>query len=238
MTRTHQEPAPGIDAALRAAQALTSAYDDYDTDRALRRVTALADGRATDPATRAQPPAPYPTAHEQAAHDLDLAVTLIVDSPQAHVSLARLVDLDRIEPEGALVFAALLRLAGYGDQAQFWFEFAAGAGNRTAAFCLYLLHQGRAEHRAAAYWRGQARTAAAPAEHPAPARRRQRPLLSEGVRRELISRCWEGRRPTLPPRLEAVIHGLPVDCADEDFGEIPRPDDVLTRLPGHEHPPG
>ncbi|WP_053914072.1 glycoprotein [Streptomyces sp. SCSIO 75703] len=233
MTRTHQEPAPGIDAALHAAQALTRAYDDYDTDRALRRVTALADSSAAGPA---RPPSPYPTAHEQAAHDLDLAVTLIVDSPQAHVSLARLVDHERIEPEGALVFAALLRLAGYGDQAQFWFEFAAGAGNRTAAFCLYLLHQGRAEHRAAAFWRTQAHTAAAPAEPPVPVRGRQPPLLPESVRRELISRCWEGRRPTLPPRVAAVIHGLPVDCADEDFGEIPRPDHALTRLPEHEPP--
>ncbi|GAA5080432.1 glycoprotein [Streptomyces similanensis] len=242
MARTDHEPAAGIDAALHAAQALTDAYDDYDTDAALRRVTALADAAPPRPdtvpphtgGTPARPPARYRTVHEQAAHDLDLAVTLVVDAPQAHLSLARLVDHEHIEPEGALVFAALLHLAGYRDQAQFWFEFAAGAGNRTAAFCLYLLHLQRAEHRTAAHWRAHARAAGPPPERPAGAHRPQRFLLPEGVRRDLIRRCWRGRRPTLPPRLEAVIHSLPVHSADEDFGEIPRPDRTLTQFPAHE----
>ncbi|MGF1237606.1 glycoprotein [Streptomyces sp. 2-6] len=281
MARTDHEPA-GIDAALHAAQALTDAYDDYDTDAALRRVTALADtlpplteipppadtapprpdtsppradtapplpgavpeqasaapdhARATPDRTapHPRPPVRYRSVHEQAAHDLDLAVTLVVDAPQAHLSLARLVDHDHIEPEGALVFAALLHLAGYRDQAQFWFEFAAGAGNRTAAFCLYLLHLQRAEHRTAAYWRAHARASAPPPQRPAAPHRPQRFLLPEGVRRDLIRRCWRGRRPTLPPRLEAVIHSLPVDTPDEDFGEIPRPDRTLTQLPAQE----
>ncbi|MEV7127876.1 glycoprotein [Streptomyces sp. NPDC093260] len=265
MARTDHEPA-GIEAALHAAQALTDAYDDYDTDAALRRVTALADtlpnptgiqpptdtaphlaGAFPDQAHASpdraipdrtsphpRPPVRYRSVHEQAAHDLDLAVTLVVDAPQAHLSLARLVDHDHIEPEGALVFAALLHLAGYRDQAQFWFEFAAGAGNRTAAFCLYLLHLQRAEHRTAAYWRTHARALAPPPQRPAAPHRPQRFLLPEGVRRDLIRRCWRGRRPTLPPRLEAVIHSLPVGTPDEDFGQIPRPDRTLTQLPAQE----
>ncbi|MEU6476648.1 glycoprotein [Streptomyces sp. NPDC047017] len=234
MTRTHHDPAPGIDAALQEAQALTTAYDDYDTDAALRRVTARAAALAPRPGTRTSPPSPYRTVHEQAAHDLDLAATLVVGAPQAHLSLARLVDAERTEPEGALVFAALLHLATYREQAQFWFEFAAGAGNRTAAFCLYLVHEQRAEHRTARYWRAQAHTPAPTARPAAPVRRRERPLLSEAVRRDLICRCWQGRRPILPARLEAVIHSLPVEAEDEDFGVIPRPDRSLTRLSGHE----
>ncbi|GAA2424233.1 glycoprotein [Streptomyces glaucus] len=227
MARTDRERAADIDTVLEAAEALTDTYQDYDVDAALERVTALAEagtGRA------APAPCPYPTVHEQAAHDLDLAASLIVDAPQARPSLTRLLDSDPIEPEGALVFAALLHLAGHRDPAQFWFEFAAGAGNRTAAFCLFLLHQQRSEHRTAAYWRTQmcapaqarARSATAAPQHP--------PLLPDGVRRDLISRCWEGRRPSLPPRLEAVIHSLPVELHD-DFGEIPRPDHTLTQLP-------
>jgi hypothetical protein len=240
VTRTHHEPAPGIDVALQEAEALTRTYDDYDTEAALQRVTALADTLTDRPGAPACSASPYRTVHEQAAHDLDLAATLIVDAPQAHVSLARLVDHDRIEPDGALVFAALLHLATYRDQAQFWFEFAAGAGNRTAAFCLYLLHQQRAEHRTAAYWRAQAHTSTRPSHpsRPPVSRRGRRHLLSETVRRDLISRCWQGRRPTLPPKLEAVIHSLPVDRTDTDFGDIPRPDRTLTELPIHEAPTG
>ncbi|GAB1340444.1 hypothetical protein ACE1SV_70340 [Streptomyces sp. E-15] len=229
MARTDHEPAADIATALAAAEALTGTYQDYDTDAALRRVTALAEQPAAPTASCL--PSPYPTVHEQAAHDLDLAVSLIVDAPQAHLSLSRLLDSDLTEPEGALVFAALLHLAGYAGPSQFWFEFAAGAGSRTAAFCLVLLHQQRSEHRTAAYWRAQLGARA-----PKPVRRPTAPprpaaLLPDSVRRDLISLCWQGRRPCLPPRLQAVIHSLPVEPPDDDFGEIPRPDHTLTDLP-------
>jgi hypothetical protein len=175
-------------------------------------------------------PTPYPTIHEQAAHDLDLAVSLIVDAPQACPSLTRLLDTDPVEPEGALVFAALLHLAGYREPSQFWFEFAAGAGNRTAAFCLFLLHQQRSEHRTATYWRTRTNPPAQP-PMPSPAGTLRHPhLLPDAVRRDLIRRCWKGLRPSLPPRFEAVIHSLPVEPHSE-FGGIPRPDHTLTELP-------
>lgn len=230
MARTDHEPAADIDAALQAAEALTGTYQDYDTDAALQRVTALAEARSKQAATVCGP-SPYLTVHEQAVHDLDLAVSLIVDAPQAHRSLARLLDSDPIEPEGALVFAALLHLAGYREPSQFWFEFAAGAGSRTAAFCLSLLHQQRSEHRTAAYWRTQVSISSQTAAPTATAPPQHAPLLPDSVRRDLISRCWQGRRPCLPPRLKAVIHSLPVEPFDEDFGEIPRPDHTLTHLP-------
>ncbi|MFE9374721.1 glycoprotein [Streptomyces sp. NPDC006711] len=230
MARTDHEPDIGIDRALAQAEALAGVYQDYDADAALDRVRALADagtglGPATPVASR------YATVHEQAAHDLDLASSLIVDTPQAQRSISLLVESDPIEPEGALVFAALLHLSGYRDPSQFWFEFAAGAGNRTAAFCLTLLHQQRSEHRTAAHWRTQIPAPAPTAPQPALDASPLPPLLPDRVRRDLITRCWQGRRPCLPPRLEAVIHGLSTEPFDEDFGEIPRPDHTLTRLP-------
>ncbi|MFJ7147590.1 glycoprotein [Streptomyces sp. NPDC100445] len=230
MARTQHGPATDIQTALEAAEALTETYRDYDTEAALRRVSALAE-RDSERTGTTRVPSRYPTVHEQAQHDLDLAVSLIVDAPQARPSLTRLLDSDPIEPEGALVFAALLHLAGYREPAQFWFEFAAGAGSRTAAFCLFLLHQQRSEHRTAAYWRAQLNDCSPVPPRPARTATPHAPLLPEGVRHDLISRCWQGRRPCLPPRLEAVIHGLPVEPLDEDFGEIPRPDHTLTRLP-------
>jgi hypothetical protein len=237
MARTEPDSTADIETVLSQAEAFTDTYDDYDTDAALRRVKAMAVVRPGDP-NGASLPSRYPTVHEQAAHDLDLAASLIVDHPRAHRSLTRLIDHDRIEPEGALVFAALLHLARHREPAEFWFQFAAGAGNATAAHCLALLHQQRAEHRTAAHWRSQAAHAPTRSAAYEPTAQERRALLSERVRRELLRRCWEGRRPSLPPRLEAVIHSLPVEEPDDDFGEIPRPDRSLTRLRDYESSAG
>ncbi|MGW4204255.1 glycoprotein [Streptomyces sp. NPDC004726] len=231
MPRTDE---PHIDTVLSDAEILVHDYDGYDTDAALRRVTELATGPGV-PVTRPRPPLSRRlTAAEQAAHDLNLAVSLIVDAPQAATSLQCLLDRDRTEPAGALVFAALLHLAGHREASRFWWQFAAGGGDSTAAFCLYLLHQERAEFRDAAYWRAQSRQLSRPgATRPHGVRP---PLLAESVRRELISLCRRGHRPTLPPRLEALIHGLPTDATDLDFGDIPRPDHDLTRTLPQEAP--
>ncbi|HEX5568247.1 MAG TPA: glycoprotein, partial [Streptomyces sp.] len=171
----------------------------------------------------------YRAAHEQAAHDLDLAISLVVGAPRAATSLAHLVDHRCADPEGALVFACLLHLVGHREAAQFWWQFAAGGGSRTAAFCLYLHHRCLAEFRDADHWRDQAarlargprrRTTAAPGPHSF--------LLSDTVRRDLLRQCHRGRHPHLPPTVEAVINRLPVTGDDEDFGEVPQP---VSHLP-------
>ncbi|MFD3523554.1 hypothetical protein [Streptomyces sp. NPDC058653] len=218
---------------LNQAEVLAEDYDDYDTEAARQRVSTRAD--RTDPGDRATPRPPV-AAHEQAARDLDLAVALIVDTPQAAAALERFADDDRPDPEGAVVFAALLHLARAHDAAQFWWQFAAGGGNRTAAFCLSLAHGRRAEFSDARHWRAEARRLNAPdGATRAPA---ARPLLPESIRHQLLTQCHSGSRPTLPARLEAVINRLPVD-PDHDFGTIPRPVPTLTRdLPrGHQAPP-
>lgn len=241
---------------LDQAEVLADTYADYDTEAARQRVNARADAPNSggDPASGPEAPrsegsrseaprseapcapAPRPTAaHEQAARDLDLAVALIVDTPQAATALARLADDDRPDPEGAVVFAALLHLTRDHDGAQFWWQFAAGGGNRTAAFCLSLAHGRRAEFSDARHWRAQARRLTAP-DGDTPAAAPARPLLPESIRHQLLTQCRSGSRPTLPARLEAVINRLPVD-PDNDFGTIPRPVPTLTRdLPhGHGH---
>ncbi|WP_329026663.1 glycoprotein [Streptomyces sp. NBC_00690] len=243
------EPADPIrvDDALRDAQVLTHEYDDYDTEAAL--------GRLGTPAPRSSPipqEARQPLSRtEQAAHDLDLAAALIVDAPQAATSLKRFLDHERIDPAGALVFATLLYLAGYLEGAQFWWQFAAGSGDATAAFCLFLLHEQQAEFRDARYWRDQGKDLVRGPGASRESRRssrlwrwvrgRRRPrrsvppgLLPESIRSDLIVRCHQGDRPLLPPRVRALIHSLPVECDDEVFGEIPRPDDRLASLEQHQ----
>ncbi|OEU89331.1 hypothetical protein DB35_20370 [Streptomyces abyssalis] len=188
-----------------------------------------AGGAGAAAAGTAAPALRYPTECEQAAHDLDLAVSLVVNAPEAASSLTRLVDdQESIAPEGALVFGCLLHLARYREAAQFWWQFAAGGGSRTAAFCLCLHHRRHGEFRDADYWRAQAarlaqraRTSSAPEGRPQ--RPSARPLLPDGVRHGLLSECHGGGHPSLPHALEAVIHRLPVLEDDEDFGEIPQP---------------
>ncbi|MBO1418024.1 hypothetical protein, partial [Streptomyces sp. FH025] len=100
-------------------------------------------------------PAPFPSEHEQAFHELELAVALVLNAPQAGRSLDRLVNSDQVHPEGALVFASLLYVTSRVEGAQFWWQFAAGAGSATAAYLLHLHHLSLGEARDAAHWRGQ-----------------------------------------------------------------------------------
>ncbi|MGH3312801.1 MAG: hypothetical protein ACRDP3_19840, partial [Streptomyces sp.] len=146
-----------IDALLNQAEVFAEDYEDRDAAAAREaELAAFIDtppGSPSAPAARARQ---YPTDGEQAAHDLDLAVALVVNAPEAAVSLSRLVDdQEHIAPEGALVFGCLLHLVGYREAAQFWWQFAAGGGSRTAAFCLCLHHRRHGEFRDAGYWRAQ-----------------------------------------------------------------------------------
>ncbi|MEU6122492.1 hypothetical protein [Streptomyces sp. NPDC047123] len=65
---------------------------------------------------------------------------------------APLKDLD---VDGAHIFACMLHLAEHPESAQFWWQLAAGAGNRSAAYCLHLHHLGRGEDPEAAHWLDQ-----------------------------------------------------------------------------------
>ncbi|MBZ4321916.1 hypothetical protein, partial [Streptomyces huiliensis] len=81
--------------------------------------------------------------------DMSLAVLRAPDAPR---------DLDRFIRDrcagrtGARVFACLLHLADHGDGARFWWQFAAGAGDGTAEYCLFLDHSCRGEYHDAAFW--------------------------------------------------------------------------------------
>ncbi len=223
MSRTNEHRC--IDTLLEDAEVLTDEYDDYNAEAARRRIAHTLQTRRQ---RTAGPTAGnrYPAAADQAAHDLDLAVALIVGTPQAATSLERLVAAEQdIEPDGALVFAALLHLAGYREAAAFWWQFAAGAGNRNAAFCLFLAHRRRAEFKDAAHWRAQGRDLSGPGTR---TRAELRALLPEKVRGDLLRQCRDGRHPALPAALEAVISRLPVDSADSDYGEIPQPVDGIV----------
>ncbi|MEU9482809.1 hypothetical protein AB0D83_03930 [Streptomyces decoyicus] len=195
------------------------------------RAGAAADGPPTALRT-ARPghgaPTTYPSARDEATHELQLACALVVNAAAAAASLERLVDDHHIDPEGALVFACLLHITGRDDAAHFWWHFGAGAGSRTAAYCLYLSHRRNGEYRDAAYWREQA--AHAPdEERRSTAAFDEKQLLPDAARHNLLVQWHSGLAPTLPSTLENVINRLVVDSDDEDFGEIPRPSPTLVR---------
>ncbi|MEV7595785.1 hypothetical protein AB0O91_00145 [Kitasatospora sp. NPDC089797] len=199
-----------------------------DTDPAEARVftcTSTAPPAAAAHITAA--PAPFPSDHEQAFHELDLAVALVLNTPQAGRSLCRLVNSDQIHPEGALVFGSLLYVTNRTDAAQFWWQFAAGSGSATAAYLLHLHHLTLGETRDAAHWRGQAESAPAKPRNPR-ASQALTPLLPENVRRDILARCHEGLHPRLPADLESVINRLTILSDDEDFGEVPQPSPTLA----------
>ncbi|MET9402087.1 hypothetical protein [Kitasatospora sp. NPDC002965] len=60
-----------------------------------------------------------------------------------------------IEIVGARIFGCLLHLAGHPVSACFWWKIAAGAGDRIAAFAIYLQHLERGEFDEAEYWFAQ-----------------------------------------------------------------------------------
>ncbi|MFJ5926104.1 hypothetical protein ACIQF6_26195 [Kitasatospora sp. NPDC092948] len=172
-------------------------------------------------------PHPMGTEHDQAAHELGLAVSLVLAQPQAPTSLGQLVNSHRIHPGGALVLGALLQATGHREAAQFWWEFAAGAGSYTAASCLNLLHRSCAEFEDADLWRYRAEAMAEEPRSPVAPVAFDGSLLPTHVRDDIIARGREGLDIHLPARIAAIIHQLPVAADDEDYGEIPQPDPSL-----------
>ncbi|GHI85305.1 hypothetical protein Sxan_26690 [Streptomyces xanthophaeus] len=163
-----------LDAALRDATVLAEEYAGYDEGAARRRIARriVADRSCPARGTTATSRGATAPSRGQAARD-----DLVLDAA-CHVRAARALDdltwslvesRDFAEmaldaecwphgAESALLFGSLLHLADQLEEAQFWFQYAAGAGSRTAARCLYLHHLTRAEVRAARHWKDQAQT--------------------------------------------------------------------------------
>ncbi|MGA5424473.1 IclR family transcriptional regulator domain-containing protein [Streptomyces lavendulocolor] len=122
-----------------------------------------ADYRLVEPCVRRRAPAtavlpsPRSAARQTAVdvhadrHTLDSLCTQIVLSPQAVTRLAEFAysPFDRV---GAFAFACVLHLAGDGEGATFWWQYAAGAEESRAAYCLMLDHRRRGEFADAQVW--------------------------------------------------------------------------------------
>ncbi|MEU7553145.1 IclR family transcriptional regulator C-terminal domain-containing protein [Streptomyces sp. NPDC044571] len=170
-------PSEVDDEALLAADVFTGDYASYDETEARRRIAlrvvghrkgaaarrpaggALTYGVAAAgsrvPPSRAERQLVLDAAcHVRAARALDQLARDLVDSSE-FTRVALDAEAWPYSRPSALLFASLLHLSGRMEGAQFWFQYAAGAGSATAARALYLLHLSRAEVTIAHHWQEQ-----------------------------------------------------------------------------------
>ncbi len=96
-------------------------------------------------------PRHHPVRLERADITLQTLCRDLLLGDEASTHLARIAE-SPTDAEGALHFGCLLHLAGKPDGALWWWQFAAGAGNATAAYCLHLFHTCRGDLRDAHHW--------------------------------------------------------------------------------------
>lgn len=130
-----------------------------------------------DPVPEA-PPGPDPAAAGEDLHGADaathpaaqdlraLCVTLVAHTPATTV--AHFLTDQLPEPRSALILACVLQLTDTEDAARFWWQYAAGAGQSAAAYCLHLHHLARGEEDTARFWHNQMDHTPPPASAPAP----------------------------------------------------------------------
>ncbi|MDX2819230.1 hypothetical protein PV410_43080 [Streptomyces sp. PA03-5A] len=101
-----------------------------------------------------------------AARDLRaLCETLVTHTPASTV--ADFITDQVPEPRSALVLACVLQLTDTDDGARFWWQYAAGAGQAIAAYCLYLHHLALGERTTADWWHRQTDDVQPPPNPPA-----------------------------------------------------------------------
>jgi hypothetical protein len=113
------------------------------------------------------PRRPEETPNGAAAEELRaLCETLVTHTP-ATVVTAFVTD-QVPEPRSALILACVLQLTDTDDGARFWWQYAAGAGQSAAAYCLYLHHRSLGQDDTARWWHSQTDHVLPPPPTPAP----------------------------------------------------------------------
>ncbi|MBL1109330.1 hypothetical protein JK361_32875 [Streptomyces sp. 5-8] len=101
----------------------------------------------------------------EAAEDLKaLCETVLTHTPPT--TLADFLTEQVPQPRGALALACILQLTDTDDGARMWWQFAAGAGQPAAAYCLYLHHLAQGEQVTAQWWHQQTDDLEPPPEPP------------------------------------------------------------------------
>lgn len=215
-----------IDELLSRARLMPRApYTQADIDAAHDRIAARL-GRPPD-----EGPAPAGAAHDgrertgadgAAERNLTTLCEVVLARPDGLRELRRFLDPSAVpEPACARVLGCVLSLACAPDSARTWWQYAAGAGDQSAAYCLSLYHRAHGEHGEADWWYGQADLAALATDQEPPDEQ-----LTVALR---VLRRLRGGRPQLSELVAALLAYVPaaVGFVDDDL-DLPLPDPDFT----------
>ncbi|MEV7076603.1 hypothetical protein [Streptomyces sp. NPDC093990] len=137
------------------------------------------------------------------------------------------------QPHTARILGCVLYLAGIDTGARFWWQYAAGAEDTPASYCLYLHHLAHGEPHAAALWQAQAGSYAPPADddtnaEDAPALHAMTPDTSLTTVLRILSHLTRTAPPRHSPAARAVIEFV----ASAVAGGYTRHPDLEMPLPG------
>jgi hypothetical protein len=124
------------------------------------------------------------------------------------------------QPDGARVLGCVLQLAGREDGARFWWQFAAGAGDAAAAYCLYLHHLTLGEAWEAELWRRQTDPDPGP---PATSEPVEEDGASPGLVLRVLTQLRGNGGDYLTAQASAVLHYVPGAVQYVDEIELPLP---------------
>ncbi|MEV7952113.1 hypothetical protein AB0O74_34755 [Streptomyces rubiginosohelvolus] len=156
---------PYIDEFLSRASLVSATYTQADVDaaevRILARLHAPGIGSAPGAVTGDSASAPAGAAVSPVEHVVEAAQNLrtlcaaVVTCTTALPALRTFLTPQLPQPPGARVLGCILHLAESEENARFWWQYAAGAGDPAACYCLYLHHRALGEHAPARWWHEQ-----------------------------------------------------------------------------------
>ncbi|MFI6277544.1 hypothetical protein [Streptomyces sp. NPDC050988] len=157
-----------------------------------------------------------------AADDLQTLCETVITHTGALADLRIFLARALPEPSGARVLGCMLQLSEREESARFWWQYAAGAGDPAASYCLYLHHRALGEHGAADWWHTQHTQTDAVAD------------TETGPEVEItttlrILRALKPDDSPVPEPVNAVLHYVPAAVAyvDDDL-DLPLPDPDFT----------
>ncbi len=227
-----------LDQLLAKARLVPAPYTQAEIEAAVERVAARVGarlrpgGRTPHPATPRPEGIPAPQRGREAAQNLRTLCETVLAQNDALAHLRLFLARSMPEPPGARVLGCILHLTSREDSAQFWWQYAAGAGDTAATYCLYLHHLALGESGEAHWWHDQADvTPAVPGERSAEEETEQSAEEEIAIALRVLRTLKTGKA-AVPGPVSAVLEYVPVAVGfvDDDL-DLPLPDpDFADRI--------